>query len=254
MNTSKILRPFIHLFFLTTIMVSTLSLCVGQSLINQSVSGYHPTFTTLSNQGNTLVVQLSLANPSQAESAVKGFNLSVLFSGFTSPASQVSVSTQNSWIGSSAEGSLTYTYDASISEINLSYLRSDGNGQAGQGAVATFTFIREGGFSAFEAQAVVSGGLVMVDNLDFKWNPNAVAPLEISAYPNPSSDFLKVACSDNAPSTATLYALDGSQAVSSTTQTRHQLDVRHLAPGTYLLRVISGNQTFSKKINVQPSF
>lgn len=251
---SSILRPCIHFFLLTLLIVSSVSICLGQSLINHSVTSYHPTFTTLSNQGNSLVVQLSLDNTSRAESAVRGFNLSVLFPAFTSPASQVSVSANTSWIGSSAEGSLSYTYDAVFSEVNLSYLRADQNGQSGQGAVAIFTFTREGGFSAFEAQAAVSGGLVMVDNLDFKWNPGSSSAIEVSAYPNPATDYLKVTCTDPSPSTVQLYAINGSLVASSASNDRHQLDVRHLSPGTYMLQVQSKNQTISKKISIQPTF
>ncbi|WP_179349575.1 T9SS type A sorting domain-containing protein [Winogradskyella pacifica] len=78
-------------------------------------------------------------------------------------------------------------------------------------------------------------------------NPDYDKTNQVMVYPNPVNDVLNIKLQDNASFKVALYNMTGQQMLNA--DGIEKLDISHLAPGMYLLRVISSsNKVFLKKI------
>jgi hypothetical protein len=70
----------------------------------------------------------------------------------------------------------------------------------------------------------------------------------VEIYPNPASRFLNICLSGpNHPASARIISIQGSVVAEKTLCTNpEQIDIRYLAPGIYILQIISNINTLSK--------
>ncbi len=239
------------------IITLTLSLCsvgnsYGQDLGVEELSSFSHQIVNVSNSGNTMTFVFELGTPSNEADHVAGYDITLDFPKLASDPDQVIVSVANSWVGSTSEGTLTSSYDAAANEINFEYLRNDSTGQNGSGELVTISVIREGGFSSTEFALAVDGGIIMVDNMDFKWHPGNEISQETSLniYPNPASEYVKIETGSNTNHEISLFDLSGRAVRLENGIGTYQLDLNGLQSGIYFIQVKSDDQLYRQQLVV----
>lgn len=84
--------------------------------------------------------------------------------------------------------------------------------------------------------------------------PSVPAPENMLIYPNPAQNHFTISSSLIQPnSLLRIYSVDGSLALQKEIPlTDNQLDIQHLIPGTYIVEVVTGDNTYRKKMLIIP--
>lgn len=251
-DNSLIRRTSIFLICLFSISILSVGHSYGQ-LDQEDISNFSHRINHISTSGDTMEFSFQLGTASNQAEGVAGFDITIDFTDLASDPDAVLVSVANSWVGTTNDGTLSYNFDAANDELNFDYDRTDASGQDGHGEIATLYLIREGGFSSSEAVAVVDGGIIMVDNMDFKWSPQdeLAETSEIKIYPNPASSFVKVETGTNTSQQVSLLDLNGRVQRHQNGMGTHQLDLSGLAKGVYFIQVQTGDQIQRQQLVVQ---
>ena len=80
-------------------------------------------------------------------------------------------------------------------------------------------------------------------------------PFSASVYPNPAKNYVNVALSDNrSPSFISVCDMQGkeliNEMVAAHNSSQWQMDVSALAPGLYLLKIVSAGNTVTRKLEI----
>lgn len=165
----------------------------GQNTVNIDLAEFaHATSLPL-HHGDSLSFTFELGSSAQTAGMVCGYQISLQFPKLLAAPSEVLVSVAGSWVGTAANGSPSSLYHPSESQLDFGYERTDLLGQVGAGRLAVICLVRPGGFAPSEDRVTVSGGLVMVDNVDFKQalGQQASSPA-VKVFPMPATDHLQV--------------------------------------------------------------
>lgn len=239
-------------FFVITLIFSlcTAGNSYSQDLTVEELSSYSHQIVNVSNSGNTMTFIFELGTPSNEADHVAGYDITLDLPKLASDPDQVIVSVANSWVGNSTDGVLTSSYDAASDEINFEYLRNDSTGQNGSGELVAISVIREGGFSSTEFALAVDGGIIMVDNMDFKWNPGNEFAQETSLniFPNPASEYVKIETGSNTNHEISLFDLSGRAVRLENGIGTYQLDLNGLQSGIYFIQVKSDDQLYRQQL------
>ena len=145
----------------------------------------------------------------------------------------------SSWLGSASELDAECNTGSGAYDASVSVSRGDSLERSGNGHVVTL-HLQNGASPLAAAEAVTSldGGIIVVDNLDFKRSPVAVES-KWSVFPNPFSE--RVVLQGDAGDKAKLEVLDGNGNVilRRDAQASQELNLHYLSPGVYWLRIVS---------------
>ncbi|KGO93709.1 T9SS type A sorting domain-containing protein [Flavobacterium subsaxonicum] len=89
-----------------------------------------------------------------------------------------------------------------------------------------------------------------VEGTELSVNNPVLNNASVVAYPNPAKDVLNIASQDNI-SEVTMFNVAGQQVLTAKPNTNSaQVKLNNLSAGMYIVKIVSGNQTISKKISV----
>lgn len=229
----------------------------AQNLVNSDLSNFDHSLSTVSINEDTLKVSFLLGSAANPGTDVAGYDITVEFPNLLSGIEGLFVSIDGSWVGNSVEGSLSTSYDDAADALTFEYLRSDELGQNGQGTIATLHLIRAAGFEPSEASAQTEGGIVMVENIEFKWSGDAGLEddnhIPATIYPNPATDRFHVQLDDPQQSEVRLYAPNGSLIRTQKGDGFHTFDVANLAAGLYIVELRTKKAVSRERVVVEPA-
>ncbi len=222
-------------------------------LDQEEISAFAHRINHISTSGDTMEFSFTLGTTANQALDVAGFDITIDFTDLSSDPDAALVSVANSWVGTANDGSLSYSFDAASDKLDFDYVRTDESGQDGAGEIATIYLIREGGFSSAEAVAVVDGGIIMVDNMDFKWSPQdeLSEESEFRIYPNPATSFVKVELDASSSQLVSLFDVNGRLQQQQQGMGAHLLDLSGLTSGLYFIQVQTDGVILRKQLVVQ---
>jgi hypothetical protein len=218
--------------------------------------------------GDTMKFQLTLGSEDRDANNVVGYDVQIRFPKLKPVPCTTLVTVDGTWIADGAYNPLPqWVSSANNKSLALSFMRADGARQSGNGTIAKIFLVRAGGFTNTEAAIYLDGGVIMVDNANFRCKQNPANPIDgvgrsaaneplvdqephspsghkmaIVVYPNPTSDFVNVEVAEPKGCTLRLCTMQ-SQVIQQQDCAAHQrLDLSHLPRGTYLLRIDSETQ------------
>ncbi len=263
-------KMFLHLLCLAALLLGIISSAhrVHAQMRTIDVNEFANGTEYLGMSGDTLKFQLTLGSEERNADNVAGYDVRIRFPKLKPIPCTTLVTVDGTWIAVGAYNPMPqWASSAQNKSLALSFIRADEAGKSGHGTIAKIFLVRAGGFSSSEAAIYLDGGVIMVDNANFRFiqspanpigsvNPSAANEtlvdqepstasghkMAIVVYPNPTSDFVDVEVADPKGCMLSLRTMQ-SQLIQQQACAAHQrLDISNLPRGTYLLRIDSETQ------------
>lgn len=231
-------RKITHLATVIALVLFSHKIACCQDFDLIDISNYECRVFDAPSLGDTMAFQIDLGSLLHPTHRVVGFELGIGFPNLETPPSEIWATVDDGWLYD-ANSSMQSSYDAATRRVQLSYLRKSGIGLTGQGRIATLYLSRPGGFLSSEQLVSLEGGIVMVDNIDFKMAPpkemSSISSMQV--FPNPASILLNVNIPNPMGATLSLYDGNGQQIWQELAQDKQVVPLENLQPGVYLLQL-----------------
>ena len=246
--SSSVFSSFHQLTILLFLLLFSWKSAMCQELTPVNLSEYYTGLRLIGSNGDTLKYQFDLGSSFNKAYDVAGMDFELNFPNLMTDPDEITVSTEENWLGiTSSETS--HTFDSGARELSIDFERSDKMGQSGNGKMVTVSLIRNGGFSGSEQVAIVGGGVVMIDNFDFKKAPSEIHLDDVAVFPNPAREYLNVSFPQASEATLHLYNMQGAMVWKGRLHQNQPLYVGHLERGMYHLTIETQNGSkHSRKI------
>ena len=223
---------------------------------------------------DTIKFRFSLGDADAPVVDAAGFELDFTFPKLLSTPSATVVSVENTWLTTGlVDPQASTTFDPINKAMTIEYVRSDQEGQTGYGTIIHIALVRPEGFDRSEASMYLDGGVIMVENINLRMGsgngapqhgggasqpkglkPSATKPassipdLELTVYPNPTSDYVDVQVAQPKGAKLSLWSLNATLISEQACQGHQRIDLRHLPSGSYLLKLESAGDMVQRII------
>ncbi len=243
------------LFALICLLFITGTQAIGQNSVPQPLSEYAHSIEASQVDPHTQRITFSLGTAESPAEHVHGVEVTLFVPEDQLPASDLHLKTASSWMGAPSELEVNLTTMDSLSgtAIHISVMRQDGIGKNGSGMV--FELFWEGRNNDVHLTSPsLGGGLVMVENIDFKrrndFNSPDLSPT-FSLYPNPATDVVHLNWSGPGSCQAQLLDQRGSIQRQLHFEGNGSLDLQDLPPAVYILRLQTSQQVIHRNLIVR---
>lgn len=231
------------------LLLLTASLGFGQNLSNVNLEYFTHSLTHVGTNGDTLRYEFQLGDASSQSLEVNGYDFDIDFPSLQTAPDEIIVDLSSSWLGDLPEGTLTDSYNHAVTRLNIAYELNNNNTNTGSGLIFEFMVIRQGGFTTAEAEVSIGGGLVVVENADFKKFMEEVEPsFDWSVYPNPASERLNLNFNNTTEGNVRLMGMDGTLLFHAEHELPASIDIREFPAGMYFLSLETNGIVNTKKV------
>lgn len=254
----------LRLTAIAALFCSVLSLHAQTEWQPVEITNYYHGLAYMGMSGDTLTFQLTLGVEDAPAISVGGFEGLLHFPNLQSEPDQVLASVENTWLTAGLQDPHPFfEYIPSRKTLSVQYLREDHTPTDGFGAILQVYLIRQGGFTPSEATTYLTGGIVMVENINLRMAPGinhskantpgkpekTVSPqFGFSISPNPTTDYINVTVPNPQGSTLRLWTLQTKLILEQPCQKQQRLDLSNLPAGTYMLTLENPDHMESRLI------
>ena len=215
-----------------------------------SLSNFSHSLTHVGTSGDTLKYAFNLGTTNLPVPETNGYDIDIDFNNMVSEPDEFIVDLSDSWLGGLSEGELTQSYNHGVVRFNIKYTLNNNNTVTGGGTLFELKVVRAGGFSSGESETTIGGGLVIVDNADFKYEPFVREEVFTwNVYPNPTSDYLHMNYENAEEGRVSLIGMDGSVMYQyAGNELPNSIDVRKYPAGVYFLSLEANGKVNTQKV------
>lgn len=246
-SISQLVRMLLTFSFLTFIL--SLSSVFGQQMDKVDLNFFSYELSELGANGDTLLYAFKLGSSTSHAERVNGYDIDLFFPNIVGKPDQFIVKLNNSWQGDESEGNLTYGYDVVNRTFKVEHYLADSAHRSGHGLIFEVKVVRQGGFLPGESDVITGGGLVQVQNADFKRLPSKEQLFSNwSVYPNPARDVIRMDYYGATQGSLRLLGVDGTLIYDSGNELPMSLDISQYPAGLYFLSLQTNGNISARRL------
>lgn len=248
---SYLSKPVLTCFLLLLIGSGNL---FGQNNGTLGLANFEHAFQVNGPSPHTPEIEFQLGTATSPAAHVLGFKITLFLPDLQVAGNDLELDLTRSWIGNASELEVGLACTDSLhgTRIDIYARRKDGMARSAYGTAFELRLI---GQSLDLTSAVDGGGLVMVENIDFKQAPEFGNPetsgTAIRVYPNPSTDEVHINLGTAGACEAQLLDAQGQLHVHIHFVNQGRLELREFPRGMYILRVRSAAHHFERRLLLQ---
>lgn len=254
MLTKTHLHPLFSMFFSGSLLIA-LWLFSGPKLyaqVQDTINLSDLNFNLIPDSAGASEIHFAfhLGTVNEPVESVQAYEVEIELPNWSGTPTAVSINLAESGVGTEKEGQLFYSYDT-VAAVLLVHFSLDSSFSAdAEGLVFEALVTSAEELSQEEKFAQVGGGMVMVDNMELKWQPKVDSPTTaIAIGPNPFQQTLRF--TGQGANTGRLFLTDlyGKVVYSSSGNIPSVLHLQGILPGCYWVTLqLDSGESFRRKV------